>query len=125
VRFITSRTGRNPSPNYHQSPLDAGCNRADEVTTSTTGIHMTDMIETMRNAGKKAGVAEARRILMAYLSGQNTEALVQIAKKLPEARAEVDAHIDAEDGGRATREWWLAYLNEIEPAVTLTQSAAR
>jgi hypothetical protein len=86
---------------------------------------MTDMIETMRDAGKKAGVAEARRILMAYLSGQNIEALVQIAKKLPEARAEVDAHIDDEDGGRATREWWLAYLNEIEPAVTLTQSAAR
>ena len=86
---------------------------------------MTDMIETMREAGKKAGVAEARRILVAYLNGQNTEALVQIAKKLPEARAEVDAHIDDEDGGRATREWWLAYLNEIEPAVTLTQSAAQ
>lgn len=74
-------------------------------------------IEQSRDAGKKAGTAEAQRIIGAHLNRQNVDTLAQLARKIPEARdglAPCTAD-SAEDAIR--RAFWFAYLAEIEPAV--------
>lgn len=81
-------------------------------------------IEKSREAGKKAGAIAARRILMAHLNGKNVELLEKLERTALRERDQLTKHRNDEDGGRALREYWLAYIGPVETALAAVRSAA-
>ncbi len=75
-----------------------------------------------KQLGKIAGQEACRRILMAHLNGMNVRALKKIALTAEIARQKMQEFARSDDEAKkACGEFHLAYLDEIDAAIALSQ----